>query len=99
MAVSALSGQQIQASVADLADWEIVGSALHRELRFADFSEAWAFLSRVALLAERMNHHPEWNNVYNRVSLKLTTHEADGLSELDFTMARAIDRFLAEDEV
>jgi 4a-hydroxytetrahydrobiopterin dehydratase len=65
--------------------------AITRALQFADFSEAWAFMSRVALLAEQLGHHPEWSNVYGRVSITLTTHDAGGLSELDAKMARAID--------
>jgi 4a-hydroxytetrahydrobiopterin dehydratase len=65
--------------------------ALHRAFRFRDFSEAWAFMSRVALLAEAQNHHPEWSNVYSRVEITLTTHDAGGLSERDLTLAKAID--------
>jgi 4a-hydroxytetrahydrobiopterin dehydratase len=65
--------------------------ALHRSFRFRDFSEAWAFMSRVALLAEAQDHHPEWFNVYNRVEITLTTHDAGGLSGRDVTFAKAID--------
>jgi 4a-hydroxytetrahydrobiopterin dehydratase len=65
--------------------------ALHRTFRFRDFSEAWAFMSRVALLAEAQDHHPEWFNVYNRVEITLTTHDAGGLSGRDVTFAKAID--------
>ncbi len=68
--------------------------AIVRQVRFADFSAAWGFMCRVALLAERMDHHPEWENVYNRVTITLTTHEAQGLSERDARMAEAIDRVL-----
>lgn len=66
--------------------------AIIREIRFGDFSEAFAFMTRVALLAEVMDHHPEWSNVYNRVTILLTTHDADGLSERDQRMAEAIDK-------
>ncbi len=69
--------------------------AIRRELRFRDFSEAWGFMSRVALLAEAQDHHPEWSNVWNRVEIVLTTHDAGGLSERDVRLARAIDRLLA----
>ncbi|MGX9964504.1 4a-hydroxytetrahydrobiopterin dehydratase [Roseomonas sp. F4] len=65
--------------------------AITRRFRFTDFSTAWAFMSRVALLAEKHDHHPEWSNVWNRVDILLTTHDAGGLSERDVTMARAID--------
>jgi 4a-hydroxytetrahydrobiopterin dehydratase len=66
--------------------------AIQRNYKFKDFSEAWGFLSRVALLAEQQDHHPEWENVYNRVSITLTTHDAGGLSARDLKLATAIDR-------
>lgn len=66
--------------------------AIHRGFRFADFSEAWGFMARVALLAEAMDHHPEWSNVWNRVEITLTTHDAGGLSDRDAALAAAIDR-------
>ena len=65
--------------------------AIRREFRFRDFGEAWGFMARVALLAEAQDHHPEWSNVYNRVEILLTTHDAGGLSERDLRLARAID--------
>ncbi len=65
--------------------------AMVREFRFADFAEAFGFMARVALVAEKMDHHPEWSNVYNRVTILLTTHDADGLSERDAKLAAAID--------
>jgi len=69
--------------------------AISRSFAFADFSQAWAFMSRVALLAEKHDHHPEWSNVYNRVAITLSTHDAGGLSARDLAMARAIDALLA----
>lgn len=76
-----------------LPGWRVLQDrdALAREWRFADFSAAWGFLSRVALLAERQDHHPEWSNTYGRVSVVLTTHDAGGLSGRDVRLAQSID--------
>lgn len=71
------------------------GLAIERAFKFADFSEAFAFMTRVALLAEKADHHPEWSNVYNRVEIALTTHDAGGLSARDAEMAAAIDGLLS----
>lgn len=65
--------------------------AITRRFRFRDFSEAWGFMARVALLAEKQDHHPEWTNVWNRVDILLTTHDAGGLSDRDVALAQAID--------
>jgi 4a-hydroxytetrahydrobiopterin dehydratase len=65
--------------------------AIERSLRFADFNEAFGFMTRVAIKAQEMNHHPEWFNVYNRVDITLTTHDAQGVTQLDLTLARFID--------
>jgi 4a-hydroxytetrahydrobiopterin dehydratase len=79
---------------ARLPQWGIVEGrdAISRRFVFADFSEAWGFMARVALLAEQMGHHPEWSNVWNRVDIVLTTHDAGGLSARDVALAEAIDR-------
>ncbi|UIP06501.1 4a-hydroxytetrahydrobiopterin dehydratase [Erythrobacter sp. SDW2] len=76
-----------------LKGWQMAEGkdAIIREFRFADFNEAWGFMNRVALLAEKADHHPEWFNVYNRVEITLTTHDADGLSMRDMELAKAID--------
>ena len=78
---------------AELPEWRLVEGrdALTRHFRFQDFSAAWGFMSRVALLAEAQDHHPEWSNVYNRVEITLTTHDAGGLSARDVKLARSID--------
>ncbi|HVP27669.1 MAG TPA: 4a-hydroxytetrahydrobiopterin dehydratase [Myxococcota bacterium] len=85
-------------SVADalraLPHWALVGGKLHRELHFHDFAEAFGFMARVALVAERMNHHPDWSNAWNRVVIDLVTHAAGGVTELDLALARAIDGFV-----
>jgi len=70
--------------------------AIIKHLKFKNFSQAWAAMSRIALLAEAMDHHPEWANVYNRLDITLTTHSAGGLSHLDMTLARMIDQIAAE---
>jgi 4a-hydroxytetrahydrobiopterin dehydratase len=71
------------------------GGAIHRTFRFKDFSEAWGFMARVALLAEGQGHHPDWSNVWNKVDITLSTHDAGGLTENDVTLAKAIDALLA----
>ena len=71
------------------------GKAIHRSLRFKDFSEAWGFMARVALLAEQHNHHPDWSNVWNRVEITLSTHDAGGLTGNDVALAKAIDALVA----
>jgi 4a-hydroxytetrahydrobiopterin dehydratase len=80
-----------------LPDWRLVAGrdAIAREFRFRDFSAAWGFMARVALLAEAQDHHPEWSNVWNRVEILLSTHDAGGLSARDVRLARAIDGLLA----
>ena len=85
------------ALASELPQWSLVEGrdALRREFRFADFSAAWGFMNRVALLAETMDHHPDWSNVWNRVHIELSTHDAGGLTEKDVRLARAIDKLLA----
>jgi 4a-hydroxytetrahydrobiopterin dehydratase len=79
-----------------LPDWDYdeARDAIARTITFADFSEAFAFMTRVALAAEKADHHPEWSNVWNRVEILLTTHDAGGLSHRDIAMAEAIDAML-----
>ena len=89
-----LSGSAREEALAGLPDWSPVADrdAIARAYRFADFSAAFAFMTAVAAVAEEMNHHPEWFNVYNRVEVTLSTHDAGGLSERDIKLATAIDR-------
>jgi 4a-hydroxytetrahydrobiopterin dehydratase len=72
-------------------EWRIAGGKLHREMKFKDFVHAFGFMTSVALVAESMNHHPEWSNVWNRVTIDLATHDAGGITRLDFDLAARID--------
>jgi 4a-hydroxytetrahydrobiopterin dehydratase len=75
--------------------WKEEHNALHRDFEFKDFSEAFAFMTRVALAAEKMDHHPEWKNIYNKVSIKLNTHDAgDKVTEKDHKLAKLIDKLV-----
>ena len=91
---SLLSADQRQMLPATLPQWTVDQQSISRELVFRDFNEAFGFMSRVALLAESRNHHPNWSNVYNRVSITLSTHDLGGLSDLDIELAAAIDQLL-----
>jgi 4a-hydroxytetrahydrobiopterin dehydratase len=85
-----LSDEQIQVNLADVPGWSIEDGKLHRQFKFKNFIEAFGFMSRVALAAESMNHHPEWSNVYNTVTIDLVTHDVGGISENDFDLAGKI---------
>jgi len=86
-----LGDAEIQSRLATLSGWSIRDGKLHREFQFADFVAAFAFMTAVAQVAESKQHHPEWSNVYNRVVIDLTTHDAHGLTALDFELAAAAD--------
>jgi 4a-hydroxytetrahydrobiopterin dehydratase len=92
--VEKLTGAERAAALAELKGWsEVAGrDAIARSFKFKDFNEAFAFMTRVALRAEKMDHHPEWFNVYNRVDITLSTHECGGLSERDVKLAKFIDK-------
>ena len=89
-----LDPEQIKTGHEQLPDWEFDSLSLQRRFQFADFVEAFGFMSRVALLAERIDHHPEWSNVYNRVDMRLTSHDAGGITGRDIKLARQIDALL-----
>jgi 4a-hydroxytetrahydrobiopterin dehydratase len=84
----ALAPSEIETRLATLPGWSIENGKLHRELRFPDFVRAFGFMSEVALHAEKLDHHPEWSNVYATVVVDLVTHDAKGITELDFELAR-----------
>lgn len=94
--IEQLDENERAAALDALGDWDFdeARDALTRQFVFGDFSEAFAFMVRVAILAEKADHHPEWSNVYNRVDIALTTHDAGGLSHRDVDLAKAIDALL-----
>jgi 4a-hydroxytetrahydrobiopterin dehydratase len=96
MSVPRLSQADLDALLAELPGWTLRedGKAITRTFKFADFNQAFGFMTRVALHADKHDHHPEWFNVYNRVEMTLTTHDADGLSQRDADMARVIEGYL-----
>jgi 4a-hydroxytetrahydrobiopterin dehydratase len=91
-----LTDDQIGERLVGAPRWERRGLALHREVSFRDFTEAWGFMSMVALAAERLNHHPDWSNAWNKVVIDVSNHAAGGLTELDFELVTAIDHALGE---
>ncbi len=93
MAVEKLIRSEAESALGDLDGWDFDrdGDAFRKVFKFDDFSEAWGFMARVALIAEKSDHHPEWFNVYNKVDITLTTHDAGGLSQRDVKMAKAIE--------
>ena len=91
MAAKKLTDAQIQENLAQVEGWTVENGKLHKEFQFDNFVSAFGFMTQLALVAEAMNHHPEWFNVYNRVTIDLTTHDAGGISELDFQWAKQAD--------
>lgn len=93
MAKAKLSESELSAAVDQLKDWEIAldGTAITKSFKFSNFVTAFGFMTQMAIISEKMNHHPEWFNVYNRVEVKLTTHDSDGVTQLDIELAQAMD--------
>jgi 4a-hydroxytetrahydrobiopterin dehydratase len=91
--VDKLDDGAVRTAIKDCPDWTLAddGSAITRSFGFDNFVSAFGFMSKVAILAEKANHHPEWSNVYNKVDIRLTTHDAGGLSQRDFDLAQKID--------
>ena len=90
-----LSDSVREASLRELPLWRYEAGVITRDFKFRDFAEAFGFMTRVAALAEAADHHPDWSNAYNRVTIALSTHDAGGLTEKDVALASAIDRLLA----
>ena len=97
MAIARLTDTERDAALAELTLWTLAddGRSIARTLRLADFAEAFGMMTRIAILAEKADHHPEWFNVYNRIDIRLTTHDANGLSPRDVALARRIDAISA----
>ena len=91
--MKALSEKEVKEFLKDnLKDWSLVNVTLKRDFKFKSFVEAFSFMTAIALEAEKLNHHPDWSNSYNKVSIALTNHEAKGITELDFKLANTIDK-------
>lgn len=91
-----LSDDEVKKALEALSDWQLSNKKLHREFQFRDFIDAFGFMTRAAIEAEKMNHHPEWSNVYRTVVVDLTTHEAGGVTELDIRLAGIMDRLAGD---
>lgn len=89
--VEKLSDAEIQAALAGLPGWSLAGAKLHREYRFADFVHAFGFMATAAIAIEALNHHPEWSNVWNRVHVDLSTHDAGGITAKDVALAEKLE--------
>ena len=92
MSKGKLSKQEIAAGLCQLDGWSVLKGSLHRMFEFKDFTQAFAFMKRVALAADRMDHHPDWSNAYNKVTIDLSTHSAGGLTMNDFELAAKIQK-------
>jgi 4a-hydroxytetrahydrobiopterin dehydratase len=86
-----LSGNELEETVRSLSGWELKDGKLQKSFKFSNFIEAFGFMTRIALEAEKINHHPEWSNVYNTVTVKLSTHDAGGITDYDIKLANIID--------
>ncbi len=86
-----LTNEEINKKIKTLSGWTINNNGIEKTFQFKDFIEAFAFMTRFAFYAEKANHHPEWSNVYNKVNIRLTTHDVGGISEKDFELAKKIE--------
>lgn len=91
--IEKISPQGVDQALENMSGWSAIKNhdAIHKSFKFKDFNEAWSFMNHVAAIAENMDHHPEWSNVYNKVEITLTTHDAGGISQKDIDMAKEID--------
>ena len=93
-----MSENQILEKMLHFGEWRYERSLLARDIRFPDFTAAWAFMNHVAACADSLDHHPNWYNVYNLVQIRLSTHDAGGVTEKDFDLASLVDQYLSERE-
>ena len=91
MAAKKLTNSEIETQLEGVAGWSVKDGKLHKQFQFESFVEAFGFMTSLALIAEKMNHHPEWFNVYNRVTIDFMTHDVGGISDLDFQLAKEAD--------
>jgi len=91
MKLERLSDEQIKNELSKLRGWSIINGKLHKDFAFKDFIEAFGFMTRASMHIEKMNHHPEWFNVYNKITVDLVTHEAGGITQNDITLASTLD--------
>ena len=91
MGLTKLSDEQIQTELKDLEGWSVVDGKLHKEFQFLDFNEAFGFMARASMHIEKMNHHPEWFNVYNKLVVDLMTHDASGITENDTKLTKILN--------
>lgn len=91
MALAKLTEEQIRKELTGLQGWSVVNGKLHKDFAFADFIEAFGFMSRAAIHIEKMNHHPEWFNVYNKIRVELVTHDAGGITQNDIILAKTLN--------
>lgn len=89
-----LSPEEIDEEIKNLPGWSVVNEKLHREIQFDSFNQAFGFMTRAAMEIEKMNHHPEWFNVYNRLTIDLMTHDAGGITRNDINLARVLNSLL-----
>jgi len=94
--IKALSPQEIADKLGDNSEWELKDNKLYRRLVFEDFVHAFGFISQISMVAEKMNHHPEWANVYRTLDIYLTTHDAGGVSEKDFALLEQIEKLIGQ---
>jgi len=93
--MKALTELQILSKMKELDGWEYADNAIHTSLEFDDFKDAFAVMTRIAFEAENLNHHPDWSNVYNTLQITLSTHDADGVTDKDFQLAKVIDALVS----
>lgn len=96
MARQKLSDTELRSALGTLAGWSVEDGKLHREYKFPDFAHAFGFMATSAVLIDKMNHHPEWSNVYNRVTIDLTTHDSGGITQNDVDLARVLENIASK---